>query len=401
MTMPRKNKGFIFLSLSLLALIPALLMDGYAPSLLYIKKYFQLNNNEIQLTFSTLVFTLGFGQLIFGSLSDCYGRRFTAFLAITLFIISSFLYIHAKSYKAFFLSRFMQGFGAAGMTVLAFAIVRDIYTNTDNHISKIYGYLAAICALSPILVPWLVGHLSYQFGWQATGYLFLIPAICAGLAICFIPETLPKKKRVKFNLIFLINYKNILLNKLFLFYSLISAIGLAIAFIFSSISIYILVDLAKIPPRSYDIYYSCYGIIYMLGNFTAACIVKKMGTNRVILCGLLIGAAGAAWMLIWNYFYMLSPFSFYVPMMLSIIGSTFCQIAGLGGAIKELKIHYAGRAVALNSAIRFIFISCVGMLVIKKDIQSVFPVAVSILLLSILGMMIFFLIKKYHHSTTA
>lgn len=381
----QKNMLFIIVSLSFFALTPSLPTDGYIPSIVYIQKYFQLNDSMMQWSLSLFTFTAGLSQIIFGPLSDRYGRRSTAFITMIIFALGSFLYMYAETYSAFLFCRFMQGLGAAGMIVIAPAIVRDLYN--DEQMGKAYGYLGALCALSPIIAPLLGGYLVFHFGWQSVGWMFFTSVGLAMLTIyALIPETLPKTKRIKLNFQLFKNYKNILFDKSFLFYSLISAIGLSFAFIFSSVSAYILMSVLKVSDQHYSMYYACYGVILFLGSILAAQIINKIGINRVILYGLLIGITGAIGMLIWNYFFTFSSYSFYLPMMIIIVGSAFCQTAGVTGAMQKFAAN-AGAALALNSAIRFIFISLVGVLTVSKNIQSVYPVVISISILSLLGLL--------------
>lgn len=374
---------FVISTLFLLALTPCLATDGYLPTLLYVGKYFKLNDQQMQLTLNIFAFTNGLGQLVFGPFSDRYGRRPVACAASLLFALSSFFYMYAENYGAFLCLRFMQGLGAAGMGVLAYTIIRDLYSG--QKMSKAYGYIAGVAAFSPIFAPLLGGWLAAHFGWQAAGYMFFTPAILTIFVLFgFLREPLPKTKRVPLNWSTIIAYKKIFLNKVFLFYTLMSAIGLAVAFIFCAISTYILMGLLKYSAQSYGVFYACYGIIYMIGNFTAGHVVEKIGIEKGVLCGLLMGTAGALWLLTWNYFTGLSFTSFYVPIMLSIVGCSFCQVAGISGAVKKFRKN-VGAAVALNSAMRYIFIALAGALVVNKNIQSAFPAGISILILNLLG----------------
>jgi len=386
--MKTKEQSLIIFSLAFLSFTSVLPIDGYTPALLCIKKYFQTTDHRLQLTLSIFMLTTGLGQLLFGPLSDLYGRRKIAFTSIFIFVCSSFLYMYAESYSALLLSRFIQGVGAAGMGVLGITVVRDLYNNT-NKIAKALGYITGGTAFSPTLTPLLQGYLASSFDWQATAPLFWISGILAAfIAYGWLPETLPPAKRSEMDRKVLSAYKSILLNRSFFFYSVISAISLATTFIFTSVSPHVFIRLLQQSTQTYTLYYTGYGILYVVSNFLAGYLCSIIHIDRVILYGFLIAIASSIGMFAWNYISELSSLSFYIPMMGIIFGSVLCHVASISGAIEKFG-NNAGTAVALNTAFRFIFISFIGMLVMSQDMQSVFPVSVALLLLSVVGISIF------------
>ncbi len=383
--MKRKERIFIIFSLTFLSFTSVLPIDGYTPALLYIKNDFQIPDHHLQLTLSLFMLTMGLGQLLFGPLSDLYGRRKIAFISIFLFECGSFLYMYAANYPELLLSRFIQGAGAAGLNVLGITVVRDLYKNADK-IARAIGYISAGVAFSPTLAPLLQGYLASSFGWQATGPLFWISGILAAfIAYGWLPETLPPEKRGKPDLSV---YKTIILDPYFLFYSLISAISLTFAFIFSSVSALVFIRLLGQSTQIYAFYYTGYGFICLASNFFAGYLASKIHIDRVIHYGFLIAIVNSVGMLAWNYAEGLSISSFYIPMMGIIFGSVFTHVASISGAIEKFGKN-AGTAVALNTAFRFAFISLIGMFVVQQDIHAIFPVNLFLLLLSLAGTCVF------------
>lgn len=368
----------------------ALPTDGYVPALPQIQKFFQVDAKQLEETLSIFVFTTGIGQLLFGPLSDRFGRRSIAFISLGFFIAGSLLHIYADKFSSFILGRFSKGIGAGGMAVVAAAIVRDLYSG--NKASKIYGYLAGVAALATVSSPILGGLLAAHLGWRSIGYMYLTSAAIALICIyLLIEETLLPSKKILLSLEIIIIYKNLLFNKAFLFYSLVGAIGLSYAFIFSSTSSPIIINLLHLSSQRYGMCYAGYGTLYMFGNFLAGYIVEKIGVDRVAIFGLSIALLGTTLLLIWNYYGGLSLASFLLPMLIITTGSTFCQTAGIGGAMNAFAAN-AGSAAAMHNAFRYMFIALIGLLVVSQQLHSVFPAGISIFILSIAGLALYTMI---------
>lgn len=131
--------------------------------------------------------------LIYGKLSDLYGRKPILTIGIIIFLIGSILCGFAESMTMLIVFRFIQGFGAGAVMPIASTIVGDIYTIEER--AKIQGYLSSVWGISAILGPAIGGILVQYVSWQ---YVFWINVPLGILAIIgislFLHEKVEKKK---------------------------------------------------------------------------------------------------------------------------------------------------------------------------------------------------------------
>ncbi|MEI5905957.1 MDR family MFS transporter [Bacillus spongiae] len=131
--------------------------------------------------------------LIYGKLSDLFGRKPVITWGIVLFIIGSILCGLAQTMEQLILFRFIQGFGAGAVLPIASTIVGDIYSKEER--AKIQGYLSSVWGISAISGPAIGGLLIEFVSWR---YVFWINIPLGILAIAgiwlFLHEDIEKKQ---------------------------------------------------------------------------------------------------------------------------------------------------------------------------------------------------------------
>jgi EmrB/QacA subfamily drug resistance transporter len=131
--------------------------------------------------------------LIYGKLSDLFGRKPILTIGIIFFLIGSILCGFATSMKMLIIFRLIQGFGAGAVTPIATTIVGDIYTAEER--AKIQGYLSSVWGISAITGPAVGGLLVQYASWK---YVFWINVPLGILSLAglwfFLHENVTKKK---------------------------------------------------------------------------------------------------------------------------------------------------------------------------------------------------------------
>lgn len=131
--------------------------------------------------------------LIYGKLSDLFGRKPILIFGITIFLIGSVLCGLATSMEMLIVFRLIQGFGAGAVTPIATTIIGDIYTKEER--AKIQGYLSSVWGISAVSGPAIGGLLVEYVSWR---YVFWINIPLGFLAIAgiwfYLHEKVEKKK---------------------------------------------------------------------------------------------------------------------------------------------------------------------------------------------------------------
>lgn len=132
--------------------------------------------------------------LIYGKLSDLFGRKPILFFGIIIFLIGSILCGFATSMESLIIFRLIQGFGAGAVTPIATTIVGDIYSAEER--AQVQGYLASVWGISAVTGPAVGGLLVQYVSWN---YVFWINIPLGILSLIglgyFLHEKVDKKKR--------------------------------------------------------------------------------------------------------------------------------------------------------------------------------------------------------------
>ena len=195
-----------------------------------------------------------------------------------------------------------------------------------------------------------------------------------------VTETLSDENHIKFTKNVFYNYIHIAKDPRFLVYAVCVACGLACFFTFFSVSAYIIITLLHVPEQNFWIYFGSIGIVFFIGSLISGYLVVRIGTYKTVLLGTLLIAISGIVMLEWHLHYGLSAAGFMVPMMITGIGGAMVMGAGAGGAIEPFP-KMAGTASALLGFSEFVFAFIVSTIVLKWQVTSTLPLAITMILL--------------------
>jgi DHA1 family bicyclomycin/chloramphenicol resistance-like MFS transporter len=153
--------------------------DLYVPSLPLVASGLGAEGGTVQLTLSTLLLGLALGALIYGPLSDQYGRKPVLAAGLAVYVVAAVMAALAQSLPALVAWRFLQGLGASAGSVLARAIVLDRWRGEQA--SRALSWMAIVTFISPVFAPLIGGQIASVGSWPT---IFWVHA-GAG-AICFV-----------------------------------------------------------------------------------------------------------------------------------------------------------------------------------------------------------------------
>ena len=279
-------REFVALIASLMA-INALGIDSMLPALPAIGLALGVaGENQRQWIISAYVFGFGAAQLVYGPLSDRYGRKPILLVSMGLFAAMSLIAAFADSFAAMIVARLLQGIAAASSRVLTVSIVRDCYSG--RQMARVMSLSFIVFLAVPILAP-SIGQLIILFApWQG---IFLFLAAFGGCVVLWalirLPETLhPDDRRLVSPRAMLSAVKLVLGNRYSLGYTLASTclFGSLLGFISSVQQIF--ADIFH-APRLFPGAFACMASMMGIAAFANSRIVERLGSRRVSHAALL------------------------------------------------------------------------------------------------------------------
>lgn len=348
---------FLLILLGMLTAFGPFVTDMYLPSLPSMETYFHTSSSMVQLGLTFSMIGLAVGQVIFGPLSDKYGRRPLLLASMWLFILSTVACIFAPSVWVFVGLRLLQGIGGAGGIVISRSVATDRYDGRE--LAKMLAVIGAINGVAPVTAPVLGGLLTDVVGWKGIFCVLLALGLVL-LAGCFrFRESLPVARRSSKGLVHTFgNFKTIVRNRRYLFYVL--QLGFAQGMLFSYIasSPFIVQQHYGFSPLEFSI---CFGINAAAIVVAAAASVKFKNPET----GTRVGCIGMCVLSVAQFSAMFlgAPFWLYemlMMMLLFVTGLTFTTSTSLAMSSER---ENAGGASALLGAVSFAFGGIVSPLV--------------------------------------
>ena len=177
--------------ITLLLAVNTVSVDALAPALPALRDYFQVETNQANLVFSVYVFSYGVMQLVYGPISDKYGRRPVLLTGMFLFGCATCLGAFAPSFEVLLIARALQGATGSAAPAVARAVIRDLYGAEGSR--KILSYVMSAFGFIAIITPIIGGFLAAWQGWQGSLFFSSIYAIiCVCAVFVFLKESKPE-----------------------------------------------------------------------------------------------------------------------------------------------------------------------------------------------------------------
>jgi DHA1 family bicyclomycin/chloramphenicol resistance-like MFS transporter len=190
---------FITLMAALMSMV-ALSIDAMLPALSIIGQDLRVADpNDSQLIISTVFLGMAFGLIIYGPISDSFGRKKAIYLGVGIFLMGCLISIFAQDFHHMLIGRVLQGFGAAACRVITIAMMRDKYDGKE--MAKIMSLIMMVFIMVPAMAP-SVGQLVLLFAdWHYIFIFLLIFSLASTAWLHFRQEeTLTIEKRIPFSL---------------------------------------------------------------------------------------------------------------------------------------------------------------------------------------------------------
>ncbi|TDN68729.1 Bcr/CflA family multidrug efflux MFS transporter [Paraburkholderia sp. BL10I2N1] len=278
----RRPDGRLILLLGALAACGPISIDMYLPSLPSIAQAFSVAAGAAQSTLTSFMFGFSIGMLLYGPLSDSFGRRPVLLGGIVMYVLASVACALSFSIGSLMLFRFVQALGAGAASVLARAIARDAHEPTDA--ARVLSMLAIVTSIGPLLAPLIGGQLLLLGGWRAVFVtLTIFGAVCAVTAFLRVPETWPREKRASSAVLqSFAAYGKLLRDPVAWGHMLCGGMAFASMFAYITATPFVYIEYFHVSAQHYGFLFGLNIIGIMLGNLLNTRFVGRLGPLPII-----------------------------------------------------------------------------------------------------------------------
>lgn len=370
-----------------------LTVDMYLPALPSLESVFAASTAQVQWTLST--FFLGFtvGQTLWGPIADRFGRRVPLYFSMLLFLATSAACALAPSITWLAILRTFQAVGACGASVIARAIVRDLFPPTEMR--HAFSILIMLNAVAPAIAPLLGGALLAWSGWQSIFWMLAAVGL-AGTAIVhfFVPESLDASAVQPLHLGHVFrSYGGLLANPRFLGSTLVTGLSSAGMFAYIAGSPFVFINMLKISPQQFAAIFGSNALGIILVSHINTRFLFRYSTEHVLKAANLIQLAAGIALTAAAAVHTHSTLAIWIPLFVyvSMIGLTFPN----GSAI-ALADHgkIAGIASALLGTNQFGLAVVSTMVLGAIPSTSAIPMAIVILVCGALATLLNFALVR-------
>ncbi len=375
--------------------------DSYLPSLPSITHSLSASHQTVKLTISFYLLGLGLAPLLFGPLSDHYGRKKILFLGFIVALIGSLMCLLAPTIKLLIIGRFIQGAGASAGSGLGRTMMSDVFKG--KILAKVGSLMGMLIGIVPAMAPMIGGYVQHLFGWRGNFALMLALTIVAILyLIIVIPETnkTPTPGKIRFRQLFK-NYWQLLCDRKFMSLTLSATLAFAGFIVYITLSPFIFQNVIGLTPIQYGWLAFIFGAAIVIGAFNNSWLLKFFESQQLILAGgfaMLFSAALLFFLGLLGYLNVISimlPIFFYAVSTQLVFGNSFSL------AMHTTPPGRLGYAAALYTTVLMGGSSVISALASLLQVKNQVPMGAVIIVTSCLFLVnAYFGVKKHTSSNS-
>jgi DHA1 family bicyclomycin/chloramphenicol resistance-like MFS transporter len=304
----------------------------------------------IQLALTLFLIGVATGQLVYGPLSDRFGRKPLLLGGLGMFLLGSLLAALAPNAWWLIAARVLQALGSCAGLVLGRAMIRDSYPRERS--ASVMGYVSTAMAVAPMIAPLLGSLLAEQFGWRATMAACLIFGLLVFPLVWWrMPETLARPVAMPGIGGLLGAYAQLLRLPLFRGYTAVTTLSTAVFFAFAAGGPVVVIAGLGHAATTYGAAMMLISVAWMSGTFTAARLVGRHGVDRMMRVGTLVTVLGGVLAIAVQALLPPSLMAFFLPMAVVALGNGMTQPNAIAAAV-SVRPQLAGTASGLVGALQ-------------------------------------------------
>ena len=353
------SPALVVLTLSVALGIQPVTTDLYLPALPAMTASFGAAMGQAQYTLSALLLAFGVSQLVWGPLSDRFGRRPILLIGLAAYLVAAVGCALAASMLQMIVWRTLQGAAMGAVVMCARALVRDLYPPQEGAriMSKGMSGLGALACASPAAG----GLLTQFYGWQAA---LLAVAVFGGLAFTVVAltfkETLQLKNPQALQSRTLIQtWRSVVGNPTFMAYSALSITSYCGLFTFLACSPFVLIGVLGLSKVQFGWAMFVIALAYLSGTFICRRLLLRMSVQKAVALAGGVSLLGGTLLGVLPLAGVTGLGAIIGPLIIFMLGHGVHQPCGQSGAIGPFP-RAAGAASALNGFLMMVSAFAMG-----------------------------------------
>lgn len=268
--------------MALLMSIAALGVDLMLPAMGAIRESFGMSPDSTAVAGLVTAYILGLAasQLVYGILSDRFGRKPLLYIGIVLYVIGGLASVLAPSFGFLLVARFVWGLGGAGPRVLTLSIVRDTYEGAE--MARLMSFILGVFILVPAVAPSIGAFLTDLVGWRGTFGFALAMAVLIGVWSLRLPESLaPDNRRSIDRRAVLESAKIVVTNRVTVLSTLTLTLMFGVFLSYIASSELIFSEVFDRGPQ-FPLIFGTIALVMAVGMFTNSWLVGRFGVMKLI-----------------------------------------------------------------------------------------------------------------------
>ncbi|MFD2638805.1 multidrug effflux MFS transporter [Piscibacillus salipiscarius] len=373
------------------ALVP-LTIDLYLPAFPKLAEGLKTEPSLVQLSLTTSLLGIAFGQLVIGALSDIFGRKKPLIIAIGIYVIASVVCAIAPNIWVLVAARFVQGFSGAGGIVISRSIIRDLYSGSE--LTKMFSLLVLVMGLAPILAPMIGGQILLFTSWRGLfAILSVAGIILTALAIIKLKESLPVKERSEGGLRSTVEvFVKLMKHRRYMGFAFIQGFAAAAMFSYISGSSFILQDIFALSPQAYSMIFGLNALGFITMSQVVGRLSDRVHEEKLLVIGFLVALTGGTTLVSAAFFD--GGLIFVIIGLFFITSSTGMMNPTSLSLAMQTQDRNAGSASALLGLFQFVFGATVAPIVGVFGTSTILPLATIILVSQLLIVLSYILLVK-------
>ncbi len=322
-----------------------LALNVFIPSMPGLQRVFGTDYATVQLTLTLYLIGVALAQLVYGPLSDRFGRRPVLLAGLWIFLAGTLACLFAPSIEALIAGRVLQAVGACSGLVLSRAIIRDMFERARA--ASMMAYVMMAMVVAPMIAPSIGGFLDVWFDWRASFvFVGVVGVLVLAASTMLLHETHHTRGRAQGPTAMLLGFVRLLRIPAFDAYAFQTAFSSAAFFSFLGGAPYVMVELFDRTPGEYGLFFLCLASMYMVGNGLSGRLSTRLGPDRMIWIGVILAQLAMMALFVVELAGLTSPWTLFGLMGFVSIGNGLSLPNGMAGAV-SVDPRLAGTASGL------------------------------------------------------